>query len=140
MRHYGIGELTAVTILAELGDVRCFGSSRRAVRYAGLDSPSRSPTSAALPVISPARGRRRSAGRSTRQPRSPGGRARPTATTTNRPANGSAATAPASRSPASCSNAPTTACANSGRKRSNPPDDHDARPSPRSADQPRPAP
>ena len=37
MRHYGIGELTAVTILAELGDVRRFGSSRRAVRYAGLD-------------------------------------------------------------------------------------------------------
>jgi len=37
MRHYGIGELTAVTIVAELGDVRRFGSSRRAVRYAGLD-------------------------------------------------------------------------------------------------------
>jgi transposase len=37
MRHYGIGELTAVTILAELGDARRFGSSRRAVRYAGLD-------------------------------------------------------------------------------------------------------
>jgi transposase len=37
MRHYGIGELTAVTILAELGDVRRFRSSRRAVRYAGLD-------------------------------------------------------------------------------------------------------
>jgi len=37
MTHYGIGELTAVTILAELGDVRRFGSSRRAVRYAGLD-------------------------------------------------------------------------------------------------------
>jgi transposase len=37
MRHYGIGELTAVTILAELGDARRFRSSRRAVRYAGLD-------------------------------------------------------------------------------------------------------
>jgi transposase len=37
MGHYGIGALTAVTILAELGDVRRFGSSRRAVRYAGLD-------------------------------------------------------------------------------------------------------
>jgi transposase len=35
--HYGIGELTAVTILAELGDARRFGSSRRAVRYAGMD-------------------------------------------------------------------------------------------------------
>ncbi|HZR92490.1 MAG TPA: IS110 family transposase [Gaiellaceae bacterium] len=37
MAHSGIGELTAVTILAELGDCRRFGSSRRAVRYAGLD-------------------------------------------------------------------------------------------------------
>jgi len=35
--HYGIGELTAVTILAELGDVTRFSSSRRAVRYAGMD-------------------------------------------------------------------------------------------------------
>ena len=37
MRHYGVGELTAATILAELGDARRFGSSRRALRYAGLD-------------------------------------------------------------------------------------------------------
>jgi transposase len=37
MGHYGIGPLTAVTILAELGDARRFSSSRDAVRYAGLD-------------------------------------------------------------------------------------------------------
>jgi transposase len=37
MRHYGIGPLTAITILAELGDARRFSSSREAVRYAGLD-------------------------------------------------------------------------------------------------------
>jgi transposase len=37
MVHYGIGELTAVTILAELGDCRRFSSSRHAVRYAGMD-------------------------------------------------------------------------------------------------------
>jgi transposase len=37
MGHYGIGELTAVTILAELGDVSRFSSSRQAVRYSGLD-------------------------------------------------------------------------------------------------------
>lgn len=37
MAYYGIGELTAVTILAELGDCRRFSSSRQAVRYAGLD-------------------------------------------------------------------------------------------------------
>jgi transposase len=34
---YGVGELTAVTILAELGDVRRFHNSRDVVRYAGLD-------------------------------------------------------------------------------------------------------
>jgi transposase len=37
MAHYGIGELTAVTILAELGDCRRFTSSRQAVRFAGMD-------------------------------------------------------------------------------------------------------
>jgi transposase len=37
MAHYGIGELTAVTILAELGDCQRFSSSRHAVRYAGMD-------------------------------------------------------------------------------------------------------
>ena len=37
MTHYGIGALTAVTILAELGDWTRFSSSRQAVRYAGMD-------------------------------------------------------------------------------------------------------
>ena len=37
MVHYGIGALTAVTILAELGDCTRFSNSRQAVRYAGLD-------------------------------------------------------------------------------------------------------
>jgi transposase len=35
--HYGIGEITAVAILAELGDARRFSSSRHAVHYAGMD-------------------------------------------------------------------------------------------------------
>src|SRR3954464_15611632 len=37
MGHYGIGPLTSITILAELGDARRFSSSREAVRFAGLD-------------------------------------------------------------------------------------------------------
>ena len=37
MAHYGIGELTSVAIVAELGDCRRFSSSRQAVRYAGMD-------------------------------------------------------------------------------------------------------
>jgi transposase len=37
MTHYGIGELTAPTILCELGDVTRLSASRKAVRAAGLD-------------------------------------------------------------------------------------------------------
>ncbi len=37
MGHDGIGELTSVAILAELGDCRRFSSSRHAVRYVGLE-------------------------------------------------------------------------------------------------------
>jgi transposase len=35
--HYGIGAITSLAILAELGDARRFSSSRQAVRYAGMD-------------------------------------------------------------------------------------------------------
>jgi transposase len=37
MGHYGIGELTAPTILCELGDVARLSASRKAVRCSGLD-------------------------------------------------------------------------------------------------------
>ena len=37
MNHYGVGPLTSVTILAELGDARRFSNSAQAVRFAGLD-------------------------------------------------------------------------------------------------------
>jgi transposase len=37
MSHFGIGELTAPTILCELGDVTRLSASRKAVRCAGLD-------------------------------------------------------------------------------------------------------
>jgi transposase len=37
MGHYGIGRLCAPTILAKLGEVERFSSSREAVRYSGLD-------------------------------------------------------------------------------------------------------
>jgi hypothetical protein len=55
MAHYGIGELTSVAILAELGDCQRFSSSRQAVRYSGLDitvyqsDARRSPRSALTP-------------------------------------------------------------------------------------------
>ena len=72
MAHYGIGELTAVTILAELGDCRRFSSSRDAVRYAGLGHHRPPVRSAPRPRASlAARGRPRCAGRCSRPPRSP---------------------------------------------------------------------
>jgi transposase len=37
MAHYGVGELTSVALLSELGDTRRFWSSKKAVRYAGMD-------------------------------------------------------------------------------------------------------
>jgi transposase len=37
MAHYGVGELTSVALLSELGDTRRFSSSKKAVRCAGLD-------------------------------------------------------------------------------------------------------
>jgi transposase len=37
MAHYGVGELTSVALLSELGDTRRFSSSKQAVRFAGLD-------------------------------------------------------------------------------------------------------
>jgi transposase len=41
--HYGIGPLTSVVILSELGDARRFSSSREAVRYGGLAASRRAP-------------------------------------------------------------------------------------------------
>jgi transposase len=35
--QYGVGEITAVALWAELGDTRRFSSSRKAVRHTGLD-------------------------------------------------------------------------------------------------------
>jgi transposase len=37
VHYYGVGELTSVALLSELGDTRRFSSSRKAVRYAGMD-------------------------------------------------------------------------------------------------------
>ena len=127
MRHYGIGPLTSITILAELGDARRFSSSREAVRYAGLDitvhqSDARrapghlsrqGPAGAALGALR------------SRPMRPPARLTRPRTTTCRRP-SGSAATAPAWPSRASCSSAATTRCANSARRPCSP-HDHSVR-------------
>ena len=85
---YGIGELTSVAILAELGDCRRFSSSRDAVRYGGLDitvHALRPPPRARAPL--PPRTTRRCAGRSMRPPnaRDSPSQPRPTPTTSKPP-------------------------------------------------------
>jgi transposase len=90
--NYGIGPLTAVAFLPELGDATRFPSSRKAVRYAGLDiTVSQSDSKRApgrLSLQGPATLRWAAFEAAT----SP---ARPTVTTTRRPPTGPAATAPA---------------------------------------------
>jgi transposase len=64
---YGVGDLTAVTILAELGDVRRFRNSRDVVRYGGLDITVYQSDAHRAPASSPAKDRPRCAGRCMRQ-------------------------------------------------------------------------
>ncbi len=97
---YGIGELTSVTILAELGDTRRFQNSRDAVRYGGLDITVRESDQRRAPGVSVAKDRPLCAGRSTRRRKPRAARAAQTASTTNSSPSGSARTVRASRSPA----------------------------------------
>jgi transposase len=117
MGQFGVGEMTAVTIVAELGDARRFSSSRDAVRSAGLD------------ITVHQSDRRRKPGHLSRQgppalrwalfeaalcaSRS----ASPDRDYYRQTACASAAPAPASRSRASCSSAAGTRCASSARRR-----------------------
>src|SRR3954454_21005958 len=130
MAHYGIGPVTAVTIVAELGDANRFSSSREAVRYAGLDitvhqsDQRRAPGRLSRQGPSALRWALFEAAQCARRPGSPdhhyylqaaqrlGGNAR------------------ACRSHASCSSAATTPCASSVRRQCNPHDPGWCAPSP----------
>jgi Transposase IS116/IS110/IS902 family len=115
IRHYGIGPLTSITILAELGDARRFSSSREAVRYAGMDITVHQSDTRRAPGHLSRQGPRRCSGGCLRPPNAPAGPLRPTTSTTSRRPRGSEATAPVSRSRARCSSAATTRCENSAR-------------------------
>jgi transposase len=96
--HYGIGALTSVVILAELGDCRRFSSSREAVRYAGMDITVHASDKRRAPGHLSRQGPPALRWRSMRQPRSRGIPALRTATTTSRPLRGWAVTARCCRS------------------------------------------
>ncbi|MGZ6576641.1 MAG: IS110 family RNA-guided transposase [Solirubrobacteraceae bacterium] len=140
MRHYGIGPLTSVTILAELGDPNRFSSSREAVRYSGLD------------ITVHQSDQRRAPGRLSRQGPSAlrwalfeaaqcaRRRSSPDHQYYLEASERSAATAPAWQSRANCSSAATTRYASSARRPCNPHDPAGARQALRHTDAPRPAP
>jgi len=99
---FGVGGLTSVTILAELGDTRRFDNSRDVVRYAGLDITVHQSDAHRAPGISHAKALPRCAGRCMRPRNAPGFQPAPTARTTSSSPHGSAGTAHALRSRASC--------------------------------------
>ena len=121
MAHYGIGELTAVTILAELGDCTRFSSSRQAVRYAGMDitvhqsDQRRAPGHLSRQGPPALRWALFEAAQSACRPAQPRPRLLPRGGRAAR-----RATARACRSRASCSSAATTRCASSARRHSQP--------------------
>ena len=95
MRLYGMGELTSLVTLCELGDVTRLSASRKAVRWPASTSACTAPTAARAPASSPAKAPRSCAGRSMKPPSPPAGPPAPTTPTTSRsrPA-GSATPAP----------------------------------------------
>ncbi len=133
---FGVGGLTSVTILAELGDPRRFDNSRDVVRYAGMDITVHQSDA----HRSHAKARPRCAGRYMKQHNAPASQPALTGPITSSSLHGSAVTAHASRSRASCSNAATTSSENSATKRSRPSPKTLSRGKPRSPDEPRPAP
>jgi transposase len=98
---YGVGELTAVTIIAELGDVRRFANSRDVVRYGGMDITVYQSDDRRAPGISPAKAHPRCAGHCMKPRNAPVSPPARTAPITSSSPSGSAVTAPVSRSRAS---------------------------------------
>jgi hypothetical protein len=117
MRHYGIGPQVACAILAELGDARRFSSSRRSVRFAGLDvTGHESDTKRRAGHL--AKARRCCAGRRSRPPNRPPSTPHPTTPTTSSSSSACEPTGQCCRSRATCCATGTTRCANSATTRS----------------------
>ena len=136
-------QITVALEMIDALDTRVAPLDRELRAYARRQPGCRAPpTSDARPVTSPARARRRCAGRSTKQPNPRGDPAPRTATTTARHPPGWAATARCCRSCASSSSAAITPSASSATTRSRPPQrtPSQVRVTPHVTDVPRPAP
>ncbi|MGO9752797.1 MAG: transposase [Solirubrobacteraceae bacterium] len=114
--YYGVGELVAATVLAELGDCRRFSNSRDAVRYGGMDitvyesDRHRAPGHLSRQGPPALRWALYEAAQVARRPTSPD---REYYLQAAEKLRNSAVTAPVSRSHASCSSAATTPCESS---------------------------
>jgi hypothetical protein len=118
LSQFGVGELTAVTILAELGDARRFSSSSEAVRFAGLDiTVHQSDQRRALDTFR-ARAHRRCGGRCLKRRCAPRADAALTMSITPRLPSAWAPTARGCRSRARSLGAAITCCENSATRRS----------------------
>src|SRR3954447_17042270 len=67
----GVGRYIAMLVIAEVGDITRFATARRLCSWAGLTPPSAAPTAKRARATSPARARRRCAGRWSRPPSTP---------------------------------------------------------------------
>jgi len=99
---YGLGPLTSVTLLAELGDTRRFRTPATQFATPGWTSPSINQISTASPGACPGRDHQHCAGRCMKPRKRRGARVAPTGPITNSSPSDSAATARVSRSRASC--------------------------------------
>jgi hypothetical protein len=103
----GVGEFTALVILAETGDITRFASARKLAAWAGLTPTVRGPAAPSATAASPNKARPGCAGPWARPPRPPN--AHPSSPPPTRPSPPAAASrSPPPRSPANCSPAPGT--------------------------------
>ena len=121
-RLYGVGPVTALAMTCWLGGAGRFSSSRKAVRFAGLDITVSSSAARARPGNCPGRDRRCCAGPSTRPARRTPAPPPPTTATTPRSRTARTASAPACPRPARSSAKPITSWPSSATTRSPPPD------------------
>ena len=84
MTQFGVGELIALTLVTELGDVTRMSSSRKAVRFAGIDIGVHRSDQTCARASSPAKAHRHCAGRSTKPRNQPPGHGAPTTPTITR--------------------------------------------------------
>ena len=97
----GVGQFTALVMLAEIGDISRFPSARKLASWAGLTPTVRGSDRTVRHGHIPGRARPGCAGCSTRRPRPPG--APPSSPPPTRPSpNAAGRRSPPSRSPASC--------------------------------------